>query len=195
MNAPVRSPSDGPGLFCFFLGGRSCQYRETAATALPDWRDGIDAEIDIDGIARSGRREAPIRPLLEAQAMAQALKKPALCSGLRLLVVEDEIMISSLVEDMLAELGHRVVGMATSVEEAASLADRDDFDVALLDLNLQGETVEAIAATLVRRGKPFVFTTGYGDRAIPPAFKDRPMLAKPYQLDQLGEMLARVAAK
>jgi DNA-binding NtrC family response regulator len=144
---------------------------------------------------RGNRREAPIRPRFETQAMAQALKKPAPRGGLRLLVVEDEVMIASLVEDMLAELGHQVVALATSVEEAAGLADRDDFDVALLDLNLQGQTVDAIAATLARRGKPFVFTTGYGDRAIPPAFKDRPMLAKPYQLDQLGEMLARVAAK
>ena len=127
--------------------------------------------------------------------MAQALRKPAPRSGLRLLVVEDEIMISSLVEDMLAELGHEVVGFAASVEEAAGLADRDDFDVALLDLNLQGETVEAIAATLARRGKPFVFTTGYGDRAIPPAFKDRPMLPKPFHIDQLGEMLARLAGE
>jgi len=125
--------------------------------------------------------------------MAQALTKPAARDGLRLLVVEDEVMISTLIEDMLAELGHRMVGLASTVEEAAGLAAAGDFDVALLDVNLQGQSVEAVAAALARRGKPFVFTTGYGDRAIPPAFKDRPMLAKPYHVDQLGAMLARVA--
>ena len=112
--------------------------------------------------------------------------------GLRILVVEDEAMIMTLVEDMVTELGHRVAGLAASVEEAAGLAEAGDFDVALLDVNLQGQTVESVAATLARRGKPFVFTTGYGERVIPPEFKDRPMLPKPYQIEQLGEILSRV---
>jgi CheY-like chemotaxis protein len=127
--------------------------------------------------------------------MAEPLMKPASHpGGLRLLVVEDEVMISVLVEDMLAELGHSIVGLAASVEEAAGLAAGAEFDVALLDVNLQGETVESVAATLARRGKPFVFTTGYGERAIPAAFKDRPLLPKPYHIDQLGEILAQVGA-
>jgi CheY-like chemotaxis protein len=127
--------------------------------------------------------------------MAEPLMKPASHpGGLRLLVVEDEVMISALVEDMLAELGHSIVGLAASVEEAAGLAAGAEFDVALLDVNLQGETVESVAATLARRGKPFVFTTGYGERAIPAAFKDRPLLPKPYHIDQLGEILAQVGA-
>ena len=125
--------------------------------------------------------------------MAQAANIAAHRIGLRVLVVEDEVMISTLVEDMLAELGHRMVALAASVEQAVGLADQADFDVALLDVNLQGENVETIAAALARRGKPFVFTTGYGERVIPPEFKDRPMLPKPYQLEQLGEILSRVA--
>jgi CheY-like chemotaxis protein len=125
--------------------------------------------------------------------MAQALSRPVTrAGGLRLLVVEDEVMISTLIEDMLEELGHHIVGLAASVEEAAGLAAGAEFDVALLDVNLQGRTVESIAATLARRGKPFVFTTGYGERAIPAEFKDRPMLPKPYHIDQLGEMLERI---
>jgi CheY-like chemotaxis protein len=127
--------------------------------------------------------------------MAEPLLKPASHpGGLRLLVVEDEVMISALVEDMLAELGHSIVGLAASVEEAAGLAAGAEFDVALLDVNLQGETVESVAATLAQRGKPFVFTTGYGERALPPAFKDRPLLPKPYHIDQLSEILARFGA-
>lgn len=127
--------------------------------------------------------------------MAEALKKRAARNGgLRLLVVEDEVMISALVEDMAAELGHSIVALAASVEEAAGLAARAEFDVALLDVNLQGQTVEGVAATLARRGKPFVFTTGYGERVIPPEFKDRPLLPKPYHIDQLGEILDRITS-
>src|SRR5215471_15639380 len=112
--------------------------------------------------------------------------------GLRVLVVEDEVMISALVEDMVTELGHSIAGLAASLEEAAGLAEGGDFDVALLDVNLHGQTVESVAATLARRGKPFVFTTGYGERVIPPEFKDRPLLPKPYQIEQLGEILSSV---
>ena len=112
--------------------------------------------------------------------------------GLRVLVVEDEVMISALVEDMVTELGHSVAALAASVEEAAGLAEGAEFDVALLDVNLRGQTVEGVAKTLARRGKPFVFTTGYGERVIPPEFKDRPLLPKPYQIEQLGEILSRV---
>jgi CheY-like chemotaxis protein len=128
----------------------------------------------------------------KAVAMAEAAKIHR-NGGLRVLVVEDEVMISTLVEDMVTELGHSVAAHAASVEEAADLAEGGDFDVALLDVNLQGRTVESVAATLARRGKPFVFTTGYGERVIPPEFKDRPMLPKPYQIEQLGEILSRVA--
>jgi len=129
---------------------------------------------------------------LKAQHMAEAAKTER-NGGLRILVVEDEAMIMTLVEDMVTELGHHVAGLAASVEEAAGLAEGAEFDVALLDVNLQGQTVESVAATLARRGKPFVFTTGYGERVIPPEFKDRPMLPKPYQIEQLGEILSRVA--
>jgi CheY-like chemotaxis protein len=122
--------------------------------------------------------------------MAAPLNRPMSADrGLRLLVVEDEALISALMEDMLAELGHHVVACVGSIEEAASLASGADFDAALLDVSLGGTTVDAVAETLARRGKPFIFTTG-DDRTIPPAFKDRPTLLKPYQIEQLGALLA-----
>jgi CheY-like chemotaxis protein len=115
--------------------------------------------------------------------------------GLRILVVEDELMISMLVEDMLAELGHKVAGIAASVEEATRLANQGDFDGALLDVNLNGKTIDAVAETLMRRDIPFVFTTGYGQQGIPDAYRDWPALQKPYQTQQLGQALARAVAR
>jgi DNA-binding response OmpR family regulator len=112
-------------------------------------------------------------------------------AGLRILVVEDEVMISSMIEDMLSELGHRIVGFASSTEAARQAADAD-FDAALLDVNLPDGSIEPIAAALERRGKPFAFTTGLSDRAIPPAFKHRPVLRKPYRLGELDDVLARI---
>src|SRR5207237_544124 len=89
---------------------------------------------------------------------AQAGGSSAASAGVRILVVEDELMISMLVEDMLAELGYQVVGVAASLEEASRLAREVEFDGALLDVNLNGKKVDAVAQTLAVRNIPFVFT-------------------------------------
>ena len=127
--------------------------------------------------------------------MTPAPSQASMTRGLRILVVEDELMISMLVEDMLAELGHKVAGIAASIEEATRLADQGDFDGALLDVNLNGKTIDAVAETLMRRHIPFVFTTGYGQQGIPDAYRDWPALQKPYQTQQLGQALANAIAR
>jgi CheY-like chemotaxis protein len=127
--------------------------------------------------------------------IAPAESPASITDGLRILVVEDELMISMLVEDMLAELGHKVAGTAASIEEATRLANQGDFDGALLDVNLNGKTIDAVAETLMRRDIPFVFTTGYGQQGIPDAYRDWPALQKPYQTQQLGQALARAVAR
>jgi CheY-like chemotaxis protein len=123
---------------------------------------------------------------VERRMNAPAQGSGAAATGLRILVVEDELMISMLIEDMLAELGHEVAGTAASIEEASRLARSGDFDGALLDVNLNGQTVDAVTSALVDRNIPFVFTTGYGQQGIPEAYRDRPMLQKPYQIEQLS---------
>jgi CheY-like chemotaxis protein len=122
---------------------------------------------------------------------AEAGGSNAASAALRILVVEDELMISMLVEDMLTELGHQVAGVAASLEEATRLAREAEFDGALLDVNLNGKKVDAVAEALVVRNIPFVFTTGYGQQGVPDAFRDRPTLQKPYQIEQLGAALTR----
>ncbi len=122
--------------------------------------------------------------------MDPSVKSTPATTGLRILVVEDDLMISMLVEDMLAELGHQVAGVATSVEDASRLANQGDFDGALLDVNLNGKKVDAVAEALAGRKIPFVFTTGYSQQGVPDEYRDRPTLQKPYQTEQLGEALA-----
>jgi CheY-like chemotaxis protein len=114
----------------------------------------------------------------EAQSATQAK---------RILVVEDEVMIRMLLEDMLGELGYTVAAEAARIDEALEATRNADFDLAILDANLNGEPVSPVADALVARGTPFVFATGYGELAEP--YRDRPTLNKPFQMDGLKQML------
>lgn len=113
-------------------------------------------------------------------------------TGRRILVVEDEFLIRMLLEDMLTDLGYEIVGVAGRVDEAAELAETKDFDLAILDVNLDGQDVYPVADLIGRRGLPFMFVTGYGGRGLPDNYRNRPTLQKPFQLDELKRMLAQV---
>jgi len=102
-------------------------------------------------------------------------------------------MIRMLLEDMLADLGYGIAATAGDLDEAIALARNCDFDLAILDVNLNGHTVYPVAELLDKRGVPFVFSTGYGERGLPKAFTDRPTLQKPFQLENLNQALARIA--
>jgi CheY-like chemotaxis protein len=110
----------------------------------------------------------------------------------RILVVEDEAIIALALEDMLIQIGCAVVGPAFSVTDGQRLAASEPVDGAVLDINVGGETSEAVARTLDSRGIPFLFSTGYGVSAVPHGFKDRPVLQKPYTLETLGRALERM---
>ena len=112
----------------------------------------------------------------------------------RILVVEDELMIRMLLEDMLGELGYIVAAEAARIDEALEATKNADFDLAILDGNLNGEPVSPVADALAARGTPFVFATGYGERGLPEPYRDRPMLKKPFQMDGLKEMLQNALA-
>jgi CheY-like chemotaxis protein len=113
--------------------------------------------------------------------------KPAV--NKRVLVVEDELMIRMLLEGMLEDLGHTIAGQAGDIEEALALAKRADFDVALLDVNLNGKPITPVVEILVERGLPFVFASGYGQRGVPEAFQGSPALQKPFQVEALAKAL------
>jgi CheY-like chemotaxis protein len=110
----------------------------------------------------------------------------------RVLVVEDEVMIRMLLEDMLVDLGYTVASSAGRIDDAIALARDGDFDVAILDVNLNGELVYPVAEVLAARGLPFAFSTGYGDRNMPESYRDRPTLQKPFQLDGLERALRQL---
>jgi len=107
----------------------------------------------------------------------------------RVLIVEDELMIRMLLEGMLEDLGHTVAGQAGTIEEALTLAKQAEFDVALLDVNLNGKPITPVVAILAERGLPFVFASGYGQRGVPEEYRDSPALQKPFQAEALAAAL------
>ena len=104
--------------------------------------------------------------------------------NLRVLVVEDESLIAMLIEDTLEDMGCSVVAIAAGLEEAIALASDREFDVAILDVNLNGVQTFPLARLLMERNAPFIFSTGYGSSGIPEAFRKAPVIAKPFlQID------------
>src|ERR1700680_4368709 len=101
-------------------------------------------------------------------------------SGRRILVVEDEMLVVMMIEDMLAELGCESVAVAATVDQAVALIGARIFDVAMLDMNLSGNSSLAVAELLSARGIPFVFSTGNASRDIWDGFGDRAVLRKPF---------------
>ena len=113
-------------------------------------------------------------------------------SGRKILVVEDETLVAMLVEDTLMDAGATVVGPVATVAEALAVLRTDRPDVAVLDLNLAGETSEPVADALKQMGIPFVVASGYGAAGLPPRHQDVPVLAKPYAPEDLTAALARL---
>ena len=101
------------------------------------------------------------------------------------LLVEDEVMIRMMVADMLDELGYRVAGEAGDIDEAVRLVQATDFDIAILDVNVNGKVISPVAEAVRLRERPFVFATGYGSEGLPEKFRDSPVLQKPFQMATL----------
>jgi len=118
------------------------------------------------------------------------MSKNDILKGCRVLVVEDETMIAMLVEDMLADLGCVVVGPAHDLGTATALAGGGEaIDAALLDVNLAGRPVFALADMLRARGVPMVFATGYGEGGLREIDAAAPVLQKPYRAADLARAL------
>lgn len=107
----------------------------------------------------------------------------------RVLVVEDEILIAMMIEDALTEFGCEIVGPVSTLEAALKLARNETLDAAFLDVTIRGGEVFPVAEILMKRGIPFVFSSGYGDWALPEAFKGQHRLTKPFTCVELHLMI------
>jgi DNA-binding NtrC family response regulator len=96
------------------------------------------------------------------------------------LIVEDDVLPGMAIGLCVQDAGYEVAGLARSVEAALETLSRETVDVALLDVNLQGELVFPVANALAERGVPFVFVTGHPPLDIPEKHRHRPVVPKPY---------------
>jgi DNA-binding response OmpR family regulator len=115
--------------------------------------------------------------------------------GRRILVVEDEMLIAMIIEDALKDSGGEIVGPVATLEKALKLAEEGEFDAAILDVTIRGGEVYPVAELLLKRGIPFVFSSGYGDWALPEELRDKPRLTKPFTAAALEEQLRLLYGK
>lgn len=102
-------------------------------------------------------------------------------TGRRVLIVEDESLVAMLLETILEDMGCTPIGPAASIDEGlAMVADGDNLDAALLDVNLAGRLVFPVAEALKARGVPFVFSTGYGEGGLPDEWRGQATIQKPF---------------
>ena len=192
---PVSAPSQD-GLGAALLGevtGRELDGRVTVdyppsgvRARLEAAASAVAAEPDApsvaSGLVAPAREPASIRP-------TAADSDPSQVAGLKVLIVEDSLLLALELEQGLTDLGAIVVGNAAEVDEAMRLIDLP-FDVAVLDANLNGASVMPVAQALAASGRPFIFATGYADKASPAGF-DAPIVRKPYNIGQIARALVQ----
>lgn len=152
--------------------------------SVVDNPDGLIARLDLP---LDEARPAPINRA-EPEATASTGTAPDI-EGARILLVEDEPLVALDIESQLIALGCTVAGPAATPEKALALVEAGNLDAAFVDGNLGGRPVDAVSRALSDRGIPFAFVSGYGRDALPAAFQDAPLLAKPFSPDQLAATL------
>jgi len=159
-------------------------------------RDGVRARItaDASSAAEAGPAQATVTaPAPEGASVGEAPVATGDVKGLRILIVEDAVLLALELEAGLNDAGANVIGTAIELDEAMEFLGRD-FDAAVLDVNLNGRLVTPFAETLKARKIPFIFATGYGDTTAPEGF-DVPIVRKPYNVTQIIAALVEATGR
>lgn len=160
-------------------------------------REGVRAHMEGHPLTLSEPMAVPTAAQVpqEAAGASVGLPEPAAGSveGLRILIVEDSVLLAVELEAGLIEAGADVVGVAVELDEAMDFLNTP-FDAAVLDVNLNGRLVTPLAETLVARKIPFVFATGYGEAGAPDGF-DAPIVRKPYNVHQIVNALVEATGR
>lgn len=171
------------------LGGSAkINYKSGGVTAMIQGA----AEALADAPPVEAPEAAPER-IVETVVAADENVRPGAIAGLKVLIVEDSLLLALELEAGLEDAGVEVVGCAAELSEALSMVELD-FDVAVLDADLNGQSVAPVAEILRTIGRPFVFATGYADKAAPMGF-DAPIVRKPYNVHQIARAVAGVTGR
>ena len=115
--------------------------------------------------------------------------------GTRVLLVEDQVLVSMYLAGMLTEIGCDVVGPAATVASALEMARSQSLEGAVLDINMRGEYSFPVARELRDRGIPFFFTTGHSDAILPDDLQGVPCLTKPVSMHRFAELVRGLFVK
>jgi two-component sensor histidine kinase/DNA-binding response OmpR family regulator len=159
--------------------------RQLDGCATFDWHpDGLRFTMSIPFGEKTKQEESvPSERRMAAAANGAAARR--VMPGNRLLLVEDEALTGMMMSDMLTDLGFDVIGPFGRVADAMAAVGREEFQAAVLDVNLDGEMVYPVADAVLARGVPFVFVTGYGAEGIDRRFAQVPVLQKPIERQML----------
>ena len=112
-----------------------------------------------------------------------------------ILIVEDEPLIAMMLEDFLDSLGHKVAATCDTVADALARVAQGGFDIAIIDVNLNGEQVWPVADRLAAQGVPYILATGGHIEPPPPQHAGAPVLSKPFTLDAIEPALAEACRR
>ena len=112
----------------------------------------------------------------------------------RILVADDDALLSMLIGDWLNEAGCDIVGPVSSVASALDLVAQEGhlLDGALIDLQLTDGDSYPLADVLAQRGIPYAFVTGHGVGGLAPAYRQALTLSKPFMIEELQVMVERL---
>ena len=190
---PIVVPPSRTG-FGTALLDRSVPYELGGESVVDYASGGVVARFRIP--ARHLRFDVQSTPVeMQVAPLTPAAGASGLPDGLRIMLVEDQMLIAMDVETMFSERGFDDLTTCNSVADAMRQLDRQAPDVAVLDVNLGVGTSIPVAERLSAMGVPFVFATGYGDGGILPASMEHvPVVRKPYDIDGLLGAMAKAIA-
>jgi light-regulated signal transduction histidine kinase (bacteriophytochrome)/CheY-like chemotaxis protein len=155
---------------------------------------GLEAEFFIPGrylAANSPEsEESSVDPTPDSGRPVSATEDAPLL-GRHVLILEDNLIVALEAEDLLRALGAASTMAVSSIAGATALCNSNDFDFAVLDINLGFENSLEFADRLRRAKVPFVFASGYGDHQIAGESRISELtVAKPYDRESLSSAVA-----
>jgi PAS domain S-box-containing protein len=141
--------------------------------------------LPLPGVVRASAAPAPAEPADPAFTLPKVADPVGALAGRRVLVIEDEPLVALELVSILEEAGAEIIGPAATAEAAIDTIRATRPDAALLDGNLQGSSVEAVAETLTSLELPFLFVSGYGREHLPEGFRHIAVIGKPFDRNQL----------
>lgn len=111
---------------------------------------------------------------------------------MRIFIAEDEALVAMMLEEILEELGHTVAASSADLDDSLRVAATGEFDLAIVDINLNGRESFEVAKLIASRGIPTCFASGYGSRDVPFDYAGFPMLGKPYVMADVRAMITQL---